>query len=374
VEQPLIEANSRFAFKLFARLVEQEPDKNIFISPISIALALAMTYNGAAGETARAMAETLELGEMSLEALNQASAELLRGLGQIEPQIQLAIGSSLWMRQGIGFQPDFLQRSQQFYAAFPTSLDFGAPDSVAQINAWVSQQTNGLIAEIIDRLDPLAILVLLNAIFFKGIWRVPFDPGLTSEHLFTLADGQQKSVPMMQGEDTWSVYWDGMLAGISLPYGAGRVRMDIFLPDEKGGLAGFYSRLHATNWQLWIRQFRPVEGKLVMPRFKLEYEASLNDALSALGMEVAFDPQRADFSGMCRTQADRVAIGQVLHKAFVEVDEQGTEATAVTMEDRALGMVMGDKRFKLVIDRPFFFAIRDAQTNAILFLGSIVDP
>jgi serine protease inhibitor len=333
-----------------------------------------MTYNGAASETARAMAETLELGEMSLEALNQASAELLRGLGQIDPQIQLVIASSLWMRQGIGFQPDFLQRSQQFYAASPTSLDFGAPDSVAQINAWVSQQTNGLIAEIIDRLDPLAILVLLNAIFFKGIWREPFDPGLTSEHLFTLADGQQKPVPMMQGEDTWSVYWDGMLAGISLPYGAGRVRMDIFLPDEKDGLAGFYSRLHATNWQIWIRQFRPVEGTLVMPRFKLEYEVELNVLLSALGMEVAFDPQRADFSEMCQTQLDRVAIREVRHKAIVEVDEDGTEAVAVTMEDRAMGMVMGDKRFKLVIDRPFFFAIRDARTNAILFLGSIVDP
>jgi serine protease inhibitor len=165
-----------------------------------------------------------------------------------------------------------------------------------------------------------------------------------------------------------------MLAGISLPYGAGRVRMDIFLPDEKDGLAGFYSRLHETNWQLWMRQFRPVEGKLVMPRFKLEYEVALNVLLSALGMEVAFDPQRADFSGMCRTQADRVAIGQVLHKAFVEVDEQGTEATAVTMEAIALGMSMDNKTFNLTIDRPFFFAIRDAWTNAILFLGSIVDP
>ncbi len=374
MEQPLIEANTRCAFKLFARLVELEPDKNIFISPISIALALAMTYNGAAGETARAMAETLELDEMSLEALNQASAELLRELGQLDPQIQLAIGSSLWMRQGISFQPDFLQRSQQFYAASPTSLDFDLPDSVAQINAWVSQQTNGLITEMIDRLDPLAILVLLNAIFFKGIWRVPFDPGLTSEHLFTLADGQRKPVPMMQGEDTWSVYWDGMLAGISLPYGAGRVRMDIFLPDEKDGLAGFYSRLHATNWQLWMRQFRPVHGTLVMPRFKLEYEVELNVVLSALGMGIAFDPQRADFSGLCQTQADRVAIGQVLHKAFVEVDEQGTKAAAVTAVIPVLGAFMDNETFNLTIDRPFFFAIRDAQTNAILFLGSIVDP
>jgi serine protease inhibitor len=374
MEKSLVAANTHFAFKLFAKLVEQEPHKNIFISPASISLALAMVYNGAAGETARAMANTLGLIGMRLDDVNQASARLLHELGRLDPQIRLAIANSLWMRQGITFQPDFLQRSQQFYAADPAILDFRAPDTAARINAWVRKQTDGQIEAIIDQLDPLCALILLNAISFKGKWTVPFDPALTGEQPFTLENGQQKPVPMMQGEDTWSVYWDGILAGVSLPYGAGSVQMDIFLPDEKGGLKAFYRQLHITNWRLWMHQFRPVHGTLMLPRFKLEYEATLNQVLTALGMEVAFDSQRADFRRMCRTQTEGVAIGEVRHKASVEVDEEGTEAAAVTIGAIALGMVMEDRRFTLVIDRPFFVAIRDTHTNALLFMGSVVDP
>jgi serpin B len=368
----LAAANTRFAFKLFAHLAQHERGKNIFVSPASVYLALAMTYNGAAGETQRDMAEALELAGMSIDALNRAGADLLTSLRSIDPEVRLAIANSLWGRQGVDFDREFLRRCAEFYGAEVQTLDFADPRALAAINDWVRKHTEGKIEKILDRINPDMLLVLLNAIYFKGNWQTAFDQRLTDDHPFMLANGRRKMLPMMRRSGTWSFFTDGLLAGISLPYGSGRLQMDLFLPGDQDSLERLLGRLNETNWHSWLSRFRRAEGMLMMPRFKLEHETQLNRVLAALGMGRAFT-RRAEFSGISRTGP--LSIDEVKHKTYIDVNEEGTEAAAVTSVGiRLTGLVMQDRRFTMIVDHPFFFTIRDNQSGAILFMGAIVDP
>jgi serine protease inhibitor len=367
-------ANAQFAFKLFAELTKSNIEQNVFISPTSVALALAMVYNGARGETARAIARTLELGEIDLDALNRANAALIESLRAFDPHIALAIANSLWAQQGATFAPDFLSRNQEFYRAEIATLDFGDAQAAATINKWVARNTSGKIEKIIDQIDRSAILFLLNAIYFNGSWAKPFDPRRSREMPFTLSGGRQKLLPMMAQTGKFDYYAIQGFQAISLPYGAGRASMYIFLPEQRSSLRAFRRELSHKSWDAWLRHFRQAEGTIMLPRFKLTYEATLNDALKALGMGIAFDQRRADFSGMIADGKPSANIDEVKHKTFVEVNEEGTEAAAVT----SIGMVrlaMAPQRnFSMIVDRPFFCAIRDNQTGALLFMGTIIEP
>lgn len=376
MNKQLIAANTRFAFKLFAALVQQDSGANIFISPASVALALAMTYNGARGETAQAMARTLEFGELSLDALNQANAQLKATLAQQQPHVALAIANSLWARQGIEFSPEFMQRNTEFYAAEIVELDFGDPGAVKRINDWVRRQTNDKITKITDKISGAAILFLINAIYFKGDWTKPFDKEQTRPGSFTLLDGQQKQHPMMSQSGEYRYFEDDDVQAISLPYADGRLSMYIFLPAPQSSLAAFQTTLSDTSWDTWMDQFRTKEGRIVLPRFRLEYEVTLNQALSAIGMAIAFAPQDADFSGMLVPDAagPTLYIDEVKHKTFVEVNEEGTEAAAVTAVMMTRSSFTVKRTFSMVVNRPFFCAIRDDQSGAILFMGSISEP
>jgi serpin B len=331
-----------------------------------------MTYNGASGETQRGMAEALELSGMSLDQVNRAGAELLGSLRSIDPQVRLAIANSLWGRQGVDFDREFLRRCAEFYGAEVQTLDFADPRALASINGWVRQHTESKIEKILDQINRDMLLMLLNAIYFKGNWQTAFDPRLTDDQPFMLATGGQKMLPMMRRTGTWSFFTDGLLAGISLPYGSGRIQMDLFLPDDQDSLESLLSRLNETNWQSWLSRFRRAEGTLIMPRFKLEYETQLNRELAVLGMSQTFTRQ-ADFSGISRSQP--LSIDEVRHKTYIEINEEGTEAAAVTAVGiRATGLVMQDRRFTMIVDHPFIFTIRDNQSGAILFMGAIVEP
>jgi serine protease inhibitor len=365
---------AQFAFKLFAELTKSNVEQNVFISPTSVALALALAYNGARGETARAIARTLELGDTGLDALNRANAALIESLSALDPHVVLAIANALWARQDISFAPGFLQRSQDFYRAEIATLDFGAAGAVAAINEWVRRNTAGKIETIIDQIDRSAVMFLINAIYFKGRWAKPFDPRRTREMPFTLADGRHKPHPMMAQTGKFDYYALPGFQAISLPYGAGRASMYIFLPEQRSSLRAFRRELTHKSWESWLRHFRPTEGTIMLPRFKLAYQATLNDALKALGMGIAFDLRRADFGAMFADGKPGASIDEVKHKTFVEVNEEGTEAAAVT----SIGMIrmtMAPQRsFSMIVDRPFFCAIRDNQTGALLFMGAITDP
>jgi len=372
---PLVEglaaASNGFGFRLLAQLAEQDPGKNLFVSPSSVAMALAMTYNGAKGTTKQAMGETLGLSGMSRHEVNKAHAALRESLEDPDPNVQLAVANSLWGRKDLTFQPDFIQRNTDCYGAEIASVDFLALGTLDTINGWVKEKTHDKIDDLVKQPDLNAdtVLILINAIYFKGIWTVPFDEARTEEGTFTLLDGTEQRRPMMSQSGHYNYYEDETVQAVSLPYGDGRVSMYIFLPKEQDGFMEFQKALSSRDWQRWMVLFHKVEGEVTLPRFKVEYEGELSRALTDLGMGVAFGGE-ADFSGM---GAGPLWISKVRHKTYVEVNEEGTEAaaaTAVVMMRMALPL----QRFKMVVDRPFFCAIRDNQTGAILFMGFIVEP
>ena len=369
IDPRLLAANTRFGFKLFSQVLQQQ-DENVLISPVSISIALGMTNNGASGETQQAMQRTLELEGMSLEQINQANQALLSQLKSGDPDVMLTIANSLWAKEGIQFDANFLQRNRTFYAADVTTLNMGQPDAVNRINAWVNDQTAGKIPQIVQSIDPNDILFLINAIYFKGNWTAPFDPQATIDQPFHLADGTVKSHPLMAQRGQYGYLETEQFQAIQLPYGNQRWQMYVFLPQPNSDLSSFMQTLTPENWQTWSDAFEMRPGTVQLPRFRLEYGLSLINTLEALGMGIAFDPDRADLSAM----TDRPAfISEVQHQTFMEVNEAGTEAaaaTSVTVTTRGFPQ----SPFQMTIDRPFFCAVQDEQTGTILFMGAIREP
>jgi serpin B len=371
VDSKLVDANTKFGFKLFQEVLKQDSNKNVFISPTSIAIALSMTYNGASGKTQQAMANALEFQGMSLQDINQANEVLKSTLEKADPDIQLSIANSLWARQGIPFKPEFMQKNQQFYGAKVTELDFAKPDAPNAINNWVKENTRGKIDQIVNQVKPDDVLYLINAIYFKGKWTKPFDKGQTDERPFYLSNGSQKQHPMMSQSGRYRYYENESFQAVSLPYGKGNLSLYVFLPKKNTNLDSFQQQLSLQNWQQWMNQFHMHQGSIQLPRFKFDYNIQLNNALKALGMEEAFS-DGANFSNMTSSS---VAIDEVKHKTFVEVNEEGTEAAAVTSVGVTLTSApMPESPFQMVVDRPFFCAIRDNQTGTVLFMGSIREP
>lgn len=375
VNSKLVTANTKLSFKLFSEILKKQPNENIFISPASAAIALAMTYNGANGETKQSIAKTLELQGMSLQEINKANAVLKETLENPDPSVQLSMANSLWTGEGRPFKAEFMQNMKGFYKAEVKNLDFGDSSTPSIINDWAKQHTQGKINEIVEEqeIDKNTVFVLVNAIYFLGNWTEPFPKEATKDHPFTKLDGTQKQHPMMfQQMSEVQYYRNEIFRAISLPYGGKRLSMYIFLPHKEIGLKNFYENLNSENWDKWISQFtkyskRDVTEELYvgLPRFKLEYSIKLNDTLKALGMDIAFT-KNADFSAMT---SQPVSLSFVKQKTFLDVNEAGTAAAAVT----AMGSTRSASE-PMIVNRPFFFAIRDNQTGTILFMGSIVDP
>ncbi len=359
-------AHTKFGFNLLTALREDESVENIFISPLSISIALTMTYNGAVGETERAMAEVLEIEGLERDAANRSNRTLRESLGSRGPKVELSIANSIWSRQGVEFNPDFLNRNREFFGAEVASLDFSSPQALERINGWVNTNTNGKIKKIFQEIDPRTLLILINAIYFKGSWQEEFDKSKTREEVFHLSDGSEKRVPMMRREGAYPYFRGDNFETARLPYGDGNVSMYIFLPNHDSNLNEFLDNLNAGNWASWLSQFSTVreDSMMILPHFKLEYEIKLNDTLKAMGMEIAFS-SGADFSGM----GPSLLISEVRHKAVVEVNEEGTEAAAATV---VVGIESVPPIFR--VDRPFFFAIYDSRTKTILFMGIVREP
>ena len=367
----LVNANNKFALQLFSEIKKSQSNENIFISPISIAIALSITYNGAAGETQEAMAKTLNFQGMSLEEINQANKDLGILLNSLNPEIKLNIANSIWARKEIPFSPTFLQVNQDFYQSQVRKIDFKHPDSLKIINNWVKDKTEGKIEKIIQELNYNDVMVLLNAIYFKGNWEEQFSENSTQEMPFYLANGTQKQHPIMFQSSEHLYYENEDFQAVSLPYKKGLVSMYIFLPREQVGLKGFYQVLNEENWKNWMLKFNYNKINLGLPKFKTEYEVTLNDALKSLGMKIAFDSMTADFSRMHPIPPE-LYISEVKHKTFVEVNETGTEAAATTSVKIVARSLV--KTVDMLINRPFFFAIRDNNSGTILFIGEITNP
>jgi serine protease inhibitor len=369
IQSPLGQAQDKFGFKIFHQLLSDSQQENLFISPSSIALALYMTYNGAGGETKAAMAKTLAVENLSLDELNQQSKELLNLLANPDEKVEVSVANSIWGREGIQFGKEFLETNQRYYNAEVAALDFGSSGAVDTINAWVNDNTRGKIPTIIQPpIPPDVMMYLINAIYFKGAWTVEFDPKLTEEKDFTLSSGNKIKHSLMKQKGDFRYLATDDFQAISLPYGTNeRLSMYVFLPKKDPDL--FTQQLQLDAWKTWLDQFEIKKGTILLPKFKIEYETSLNNALKNLGMGIAFSSQ-ANFEKI----HPETYISQVKHKSFVEVNEEGTEAAAVTSITIVGSAVTEKKLFSMEVNRPFFFAIRDNQTGTTLFMGLIMDP
>jgi serpin B len=362
----LIAASNELGFRLLTRLSATEDGKNVFLSSFSTAIALTMTYNGAEGETKQALANLLGVEGLDLQEINEANAALMAMADGLGADVQLAIANSIWLRSGVSASPDFIERMADFYRGEVASLDFATTEAVNTINGWVSRKTQGKIAELVTlNLIRDAILILINAIYFKGIWTNKFDAARTTERPFTLVDGNQKAHPMMAQSGRYDYFENDLCQAVSLPYCDGRVSMLVFLPKPAISLASFLPLLTTENWDQWIARFHEVKGSIVLPRFKVEFGTDLFPALIALGGQAL---AATDFLGM---GAGPLMISNVIHKTFVEVNEEGTEAAAATAVIMARSI---EPSFDMIVDRPFLCTIRDNETGILLFTGILSDP
>ena len=373
IDPRLVEAQTEFGFNLFSAILQEADNRNVLISPASVAITLSMVYNGADGETQQAIAETLAIQGLNVEEVNAASASLINALGTSDPNVRVNIANSLWVRQDFPLYPAFVEQVTQFFNAEASNLDFTNPSALEIINAWVAEKTAGKITQMVDQISSDDVLFLLNAVYFKGNWTKAFDPQRTTEQPFYLLNGTTKPHLQMTQDGEYPYYETDQFQAISLPYGDNRLSLYVFLPKQTSNLANFQTSLSAETWSNWMNQFRQRRGSIKLPRFQFDYEARLKSMLEALGMGIAFDRNQANFTQL---SPEPTAISRIKHKAVIEVNEEGTEAAAATSIgiQQISARIEPESPFEMVVDRPFFIAIQDNATDAILFMGSVVEP
>ena len=370
-ERSVIASSNQFAFGLLREANREVPGKNLFLSPLSASLALGMTMNGAQGSTFDAMRGTLAFGTLSQGEINASYRGLIDLLVELDPRVRMEIANSIWYRDTFPFHQAFFDTTRTYFDAEVDGLDFNSPASVPRINGWVKEKTSGKITDIVQEISPQTVMYLINAIYFKGTWTQRFDPANTRDAPFFDAAGQRatRTVKMMFRDGNVRLYDGDGFQAVDLPYGNGAFSMTILLPHRDGSVEETLASLDATKWGRMVEGFADRPFGVMLPKFRLEYEQHLVDALTALGMGPAFTPYVADFTGMSPRGRD-LYISDVLQKTFVEVNEEGTEAAAVTKveirETSAPPVFM--------VDRPFVFAIREKFSGTILFMGKIVEP
>jgi serine protease inhibitor len=368
-DNPFATAQVAFAFRLLSQLTAAKAGQNIIFSPLSVALALAMTAAGARGATQKAILRTLGLGTTTPAVLNRSSAALLAAIQSRDPKLKLQIADSFWTRLGLKVRPQFAQTLRAVYNADIASVDFRTPNAAAVINSWVSRKTHGLIPQIVSGSIPADVLLyLINAVYFHGDWSAPFRGG-TAPQQFTLLSGAKVQTPLMTNRGMFQHAVGPSLEAIRLPYGNGTIAMYVLLPAASGAFPTFLRSLNSAVLEDAIAALAPQQGTIQLPRFTTSYGTDLRPALTALGMGQAFGPS-ADLSGMLIDA--HTAIDAVLHRALIAVNEEGTTAAAVT---GVIGITaVMPSEFTMTVNRPFFLVLRDERTGVPLFMGSIVDP
>ena len=370
VETELVSASNAFGYDLLREVLEREERPNVVLSPLSASIALGMTLNGADGETYTAMQETLGYGGMEQGEINQAYRDLTRLLIDLDPAVDFQVANSLWADQGFPFETSFMETVAEAFDAPARTLDLQAPASLDEINGWVDEETNGYIPKLLDEIGPELVMFLINAIYFESTWSTQFDEAETRAAPFRTAEGEEVQVQLMSMRDPEVAFGGGEnFAAVDLPYGGQAYGMLVLLPHEgttarelaAGLSAGDVAALEASMGEREL-------SRLALPRFKLSYGTSLNAALEAMGMGVAFDDASADFSRM--SSEARLFIDEVRQKTFIEVDEAGTRAAAAT----SVGVGVTSLPPEFVVDRPFVFLLRERLSGTVLFAGVVGDP
>jgi serpin B len=365
----LVQIDTRFGIDIF-KLLAQSENGNFTISPLSISLALAMTYNGAVGETKTAMEEALRVNGFIPDEINQSYQTLVKALLEADPKVTIEIAQSIWYRLGYNVLSDFKTINQTYYNAEVNELDFSRSDAKDVINGWIETNTHDKIKDMISSVDPNHVMFLVNAIYFNGEWRSKFETKDTQKRGFTKEDGTAINVDMMQKKDSANYFSNEIFSAVEMPYGRGNFNMVVLLPGEGKKCSDIFNVLTPENWTSWMRSFVMTEDVSIwLPKFKDEYEVKLNDVLTAMGMGITFTPE-ADFSGI--NGDGGIYIDYVQHNTFIDVNEKGTEAAAATVVAiNELAMPMNPE---FHVDHPFIFAITEKETGAILFIGKMVAP
>jgi serine protease inhibitor len=369
-EQRVVGAANDFSFALFRRLsAASQRDSNVFVSPLSASMALGMAMNGAAGTTYDEMRATLGFGASATETeIGESYKSLIALLRGLDPEVDFRIANSIWYRTGFPADPAFLDRTRNWFDARATALDFASPSAVPTINDWVSTSTVGKIPTILDRIENDQVMFLINAIYFKGTWRTRFDPSRTITATFHAIGGDQ-SAKLMRRDGTMRWLETADFEAVDLPYGNAAYAMTVVLPAAGKSVDDVAATLQSSAWTEWMGQFRDTDVDLQLPRFKLEWERKLIPDLESLGMRAAFVDGRADFSRMS-TLGTQLFISLVKQKTYVDVNEEGTEAAAVT--NVGISLTSLPVRRPFTVDRPFVFVLRERLSGTILFMGKIV--
>ncbi|MCC5940826.1 MAG: serpin family protein [Balneolaceae bacterium] len=374
-EKLLIEADQQFSYDIFKRTVAFDSDEeNLMISPLSISMALAMTLNGAQGDTYDEMREALYLNGLETDEINRAFQSLTELLTTADRSVTIKIANSIWHRNGLPVEEEFLDRMREFFDARIEGLDFSDPSAPDVINAWVKENTEGLIEEIVEEIEPHIVMYLINALYFKGDWLRPFDTDDTRRAEFKLETGGTVQTDMMHQEGKFALYFSEDVQMVEIPYGDSLFSMTVLMPADADMPINQFIDEHITagNLTSW-RANMSVDSRditLQLPKFEFEYEIEYNDILKSMGIVKAFSEWEANLKGIADVSPQNLFIDHVKHKTFIRVDEEGTEAAAVT----SVGVGITSMPPQMIVDRPFVFIIHERESGTNLFMGKVSNP
>lgn len=371
-EEAMVRSDQQFAFDFFANLFDEEAfteDKNFMVSPLSLSMALAMTMNGAAGETDRVMKKTLRMDDYSKTEINSYYKKLKEALLKTDPTTKLSIANAIFANRQVAVHPDFIKTNQLYYDATVQPVDFSDATTTDIINKWASDQTHGLIKKVIERTNAQDLMYLLNALYFKGMWSTGFHVKNTTQRPFTYENGTQKSVDMMRQTAKFNYTENQNLQLVQLPYGNQAFSMMVLLPREGKKLKDVVAAARQGDYWSGLKSgLREAEVELFLPKFKTKYSKKLNDVLTRMGMGITFT-DAADFSGISDIPA---RISFVKQDTYISTDESGTEAAAVTTVGMEMtSMPTQPKKVIFNAERPFIYIIQENSTGAILFMGAV---
>lgn len=373
-QKEVLNSCNQFGINLFRNMTTTVGhDQNLFISPLSVSLALTMAYNGAASQTALDMQHTLAYADLSKADINQSCKDLMHTILNIDPQVNMEIANSIWYRNNFTVRDTFINLNHTYFDAEVRASDFTNPGTVDAINNWVATKTHNKITSVITDIPSDAIMYLINALYFKGDWKFRFETKNTIKSPFNPEGGGAYQTDFMNQKGTFRYLRNDLLSAIELPYGNGGFSMVILLPNEGKTCSDVISNLTSDNWNSWNNKLDSTNVSVKLPKFKIKYEKKLNQDLTDLGMGIAFEANHADFSGI--NNAARLYISFVLHKSFVDVNEEGTEAAAVTVVGIFTTAYPGEPTYEeFNANRPFVFIIKENTTNSMLFMGLVNKP
>jgi len=370
-QKEIVDSANKFAFDIFKPVVgETKGSENMMISPFSIASALSMVLNGAAGETFEAVRHTLRYDEKTLEEINEAYLKLLEEMIPVDERVTVEVANSVWAEKRLTIKQSYVDALEHWYLAEARNIDVSDPNAVNIVNGWIEDKTHDRIQDMLDYLSPDLAMLLINAIYFNGKWRYQFEQDNTHDRPFYVTPESSVNVPMMYQEENFAVTHTANATLVELPYGQGNYSMVVMLPDEGVTLDEAAVTLKPDNWSAWMSALSlgASEVQLSLPKFEYEYKRELKDDLTALGMGIAFSGA-ADFSNI--TDQD-IFISRVLHQTFIKTDEEGTEAAAATVVEFEFTSIPSTTVVN--VNRPFLYFIRETTTGTIVFMGQVVDP